>query len=451
MKPNFIGVLPNFRAAEYRLASALLTKNFSLQEERLQLDLFVRKLKGRFGENTEEVLLLDSARSAFDFLLKQLALPEKSEVIITAFTCVVIVNPILWNGLKPVFIDINPQNFNNDVEQIIAKVTKGTKVIMVQHSFGALFPVKELQLALKNINRSDILVVEDLAHVMGIKNEGEEVGTQGDFGVVSFGVEKTISTIRGGALLINNTFIKRKDLAAEQLGRLVKEYENLKSMEGKWENKLLMNAVFWRFTLPLYYIGIGKLTIGRFATFLGHKLGILGIAISPNEYAGGKPKRDPQRLSGKLASLGILQLDQLDEMNQRRAQIARKYTQAIKSWQSANSLGLSAEQQFAQEIVTKHKNHGWLRYPVLLPKLPEGKLRAKLLAKFRKERIVLGDWYRTMFYTKPEFLANLGYKEGSCKITEDVCGRIINLPTHINTTDEQVERILNLLKTELEK
>ncbi len=435
LTPNFIGVLPNFTVEEYFQAISLLKNGqLSAAEETRYIEEFTKGLEALWA-NKSQVILLDSARSAFYFLLQQLNLASGSEVVITSFTCVVIVNPILWSGLKPVYVDIESQNFNTTVSSIIAGITDKTKLILVQHTFGLAFPVKELQVKLQEMGRSDIIIVEDLAHALG---QGE-LGGQGDFSVISFGIEKAISTVRGGALLINPTF-KDRDNSAVVLGKLQQSYSELEFVSYEQERRLLLNVAFWRITLPVYYWGLGKFTLGRLFTFLGHKLGLLGIAIGPDEYAGGKAKNPPGKLRGKLAALGILQLRKLLSLNTHRRNVAHEYAKGLADTRFAQN----AEQKFLAEIFAKNQPHGFLRYPLMLDNRSQ---RASLLAKARTQRLVLGDWYRTMFYTKPEFLGNLGYKSGQCPITEDVSERIINLPTSINTTPEHIIRIIKLLET----
>jgi perosamine synthetase len=484
MKPLFIGVLPNFETEEYRLAAKLFWATSSYEESK---DEFASKLISVFHPetNTDDILkrpskgsvtisgraslfLLDSARSSFHFALQSLNLTEGSEVLLPSFTCVVIVNPVLWNKLTPIYVDMDKSTFNTPVKELLANVTDKTKVILVQHTFGNVIDVDELRAGLVKIKREDVFIIEDLAHSFGgyypvkveSKQKGVQVGTivfkphepapvaanspsqtyrlgtKADMALVTFGVEKVISTIRGGGLFVNHT-----KLTENLLQTYDESYKQLPELPGGYLRKLLFNPIFWSIVTPLYSLGIGKFTIGKMLVWVARKLGLLGIEIDKEEYGGVKPNYVPAKLPGKLAEIGKVQIGKLAQINSYRREVATKYAKMI----AQTSLKDNPEQKQIRMLLKEKQPHTFLRFPLLLPSKNE---RDKFLAAARKQKIVLGDWYKTMFYTDPKFLRTLKYTKGDCPVTEEIKDRILNLPTSINVTPQHLASLEKLLLQE---
>lgn len=482
MKPLFIGVLPNFHKEEYNLARKLFWSGKSYEGSK---DEFVKKLAHVFYPEVKEedilagaglgtaivygkanLYLMDSARSSFFFALQNLNLPEGSEVLLPSFTCVVLVNPVLWNKLTPIYVDIDKQTFNTPIKELLAAVTDKTKVILAQHTFGNVIDVEELRKGLKKIGREDIFIIEDLAHSLGghyplreseKSQKGVQIGTivfksdepapvaaeekdqkfrlgiKADMAIMTFGVEKSFSTIRGGAILINQN--ERTEGLAQVFDIA---YKKLPELPKSYLRKLLFNPVFWESIFPIYNLGFGKFTLGKLLVYIAHKFNILGIEIDDEEYGGGQPDYLPAKLPGKLAEIGKMQVEKLPQFNSHRREIAKKYSKII----AETSLKDSPEQKEIKRIFDDKIPHNFLRYPLLLPSKKD---RDALLIAARKEKVVLGDWYKTMFYTDPQFLKTLKYTKGDCPVAEDIMERIINLPTSKNVTPEHIAVIKRLL------
>jgi dTDP-4-amino-4,6-dideoxygalactose transaminase len=436
MKLYSIGLLPNFEDEEFALTRELLfSKKKSYKKD---LNKFHNSLASLLNVGEDDVFLMDSARSSFFLALKALGLKKGSEVLLPGFTCIVVVNPVLWAGLKPVYVDISKKNFNCAVGDLLAKVTNKTKVILVQHTFGDLVDVDALRDGLKKMKREDIVIIEDLAHVLS-----KDFELKGDLAIATFGYEKVISTIRGGALIVNSKFSKKNQKKNQKnkeiFKSLQKEYQELPDLPGRYVKRLLWNPLIWRFILKVYNLGIGKLTLGRFLVKVAHKLGLMGIAIDECEYKGGKPSYLPAKFPAKLASLGSMQLKKLDKLNTHRRQTARAYSEQILK----TRLGQNIEQQYIQAVFEHDAPHTFLRYPLLL----ETKKQRDFLFQMAKyENIILGDWYKKMFYTDPDNLDIIGYNKGTCPVAEEVARKIINLPTSIKIKGYYIDKITQLVK-----
>lgn len=144
--------------------------------------------------------LVTNATLALQMAFKSLDISE-GEVITTPFTFVATTNVILWEKLRPVFVDINPETFNIDPEEIEKKITKNTRAILAVHVYGNPCEVNRIkEIALKH----NLKVIYDAAHAFGVEYSGSSVLNYGDISVLSFHATKVFNTIEGGALISPN-------------------------------------------------------------------------------------------------------------------------------------------------------------------------------------------------------------------------------------------------------
>jgi perosamine synthetase len=143
---------------------------------------------------------------ALQLAIKSLNLKE-GEIITTPFTFIASANSILYNGLKPVFADINSDTFNLDPERVLERITSKTKAILPVHLFGQPCEMK----ALKEICEDhDLYLIEDSAQAHGAEHDSKKTGSMGDLGCFSFYATKNIVTGEGGMITTNSdTFAKR--------------------------------------------------------------------------------------------------------------------------------------------------------------------------------------------------------------------------------------------------
>lgn len=408
MKPVFINSSPNTQIDDILLAIKTLLNPFKWENYKE-----VEKLEKTFEEffdNEGKVVAFDSARASFYQILEAMDIKNGDEVIVPAFTCTVIVNPILWVGAKPIYVDIDPVTLNPTIDQIKSKITSKTKLILAQHTFGNPVEIDKLMEIAKEKN---IFVVEDCAHSLGGFYKGKKLGTWGDSAVFTFGITKVISGSRGGIALVknddiyNNLKLRQKALPAFPKGKLI---------------KFLLNPIIWFFVTPLYYIGFGKVTIGKFVLFWLKLFGIIGIdnIVEPQEELGKKPKWYPTQMSPALSSLIINQLKKLDLLNDHRIKIAKIYSDNLYTPHFSNSINL--------------------RYPIYI------KDKSIAMESFRKMHIIVGDWYKSILHIPKENYELLQYKAGSCPNAEYATENTINLPTSIKTSIESAEFIAQKAK-----
>jgi len=154
------------------------------------------------------VLAVNNGTSALMLALLALDLKKGDEVITVSNTFVATVEAILFAGLKPVFVDINPQTQNIDVSQIEKKITKKTKVILPVHLFGR---VCEMDAILSIAKKHNLFVVEDAAQAHGAELNGKKAGSFGDIGCFSFYPTKVLGAMgEGGAVVTSNKKLAEK-------------------------------------------------------------------------------------------------------------------------------------------------------------------------------------------------------------------------------------------------
>ena len=150
---------------------------------------------------TDKYLTVSSGRRALYIGLKGLEISKGDEVILPAFTTDIVPMVVRETGAIPIPVDVNVNDYNIDVDLVIERITNRTKAILTVHTFGYPSDVKALREICED---RDLFFIEDAAPAFGAKYEGEPVGTFGDFGIISFGVGKSISMGTGGGLIVSD-------------------------------------------------------------------------------------------------------------------------------------------------------------------------------------------------------------------------------------------------------
>jgi dTDP-4-amino-4,6-dideoxygalactose transaminase len=134
------------------------------------------------------------------------ALRITGEVITTPYSFVATAHSLLWNGIKPVFADIDPVTFNLDPEKIEAAITPQTTAIMPVHCYGHPCDVDRIQ---KIADNYGLKLIYDAAHAFGVQCQSGSVLEHGDLSVLSFHATKVFNTFEGGAIVCPNAKTKQ--------------------------------------------------------------------------------------------------------------------------------------------------------------------------------------------------------------------------------------------------
>lgn len=135
------------------------------------------------------------------------ALRISGEVITTPYSFVATTHSLWWNGIKPVFVDIDPATGNIDPDRIEAAITPKTTAIMPVHVYGKPCSTKRIQEIADNYG---LKVIYDAAHAFGVEVDGESILNAGDLSTLSFHATKVYNTIEGGAMVMKDEQTKKR-------------------------------------------------------------------------------------------------------------------------------------------------------------------------------------------------------------------------------------------------
>ena len=155
--------------------------------------------------NVPQVSLFTNATLAL--LVAQLALGLRGEVITTPFSFVATAHSLLWNQLRPVFVDIDPVTLCLDPRRVEEAITERTSAILPVHVYGTPCDTQRLgELA----TRHDLKLLYDAAHAFGVNDGGGSLLRHGDASVLSFHATKVFNTFEGGAVVCHDPELKRQ-------------------------------------------------------------------------------------------------------------------------------------------------------------------------------------------------------------------------------------------------
>lgn len=410
-KPISISLSPNVQKDDLRLALNLIIRPWLWRKGKT-----IKKLEDEFKNylRVKHAISFNSGRSSFYAILKALELPEKSEILIQGFSCNAVANPILWANLRPIYIDCNEDDFNMSADDLRQKITINSKAVVVQHTFGLPADMEKIRVICAEFN---LILIEDCAHSLGAEYNGIKVGTQSKVAFFSFSRDKVISSVYGGIAVTNDEKIS----------------EALQQARGKmglpnpfWIFQQLLHPILLHFiVLPIYnFLNLGKLFL-----IFSQITHILSKAVSYKEKQGKIPNYFPKAMPNALALLAFNQFSKLELFNKKRQTIAEFYYESLSNTSFKLPTKFNNRKSVFLRFTIKHKNAHDIIYDA-----------------WHKENILLGDWYTTPIAPFDTNAEEIKYIQGSCPNAEYLAKRTLNLPTHINISKSDAERIVNFLK-----
>lgn len=415
MRMISISLSPNTEPDDIRLAFKLL-----FQPWRWQKGNAIETLEKEFADylGAKHAISFNSGRSALLAILDALELEKDDEVLLQAFTCNAVPNPVIWSGLKPVYVDCNESDFNIDAADLEKKITPKSRAVVVQHTFGILADLEKIMQICKE---HGLILIEDCAHALGAKYKGREamsagrqVGTLGKVAFFSFSRDKVISSVYGGMATTNDPSIAQK----------IRQFQDKVSYPShSWILQQLLHPVIMNIKiLPFYAIG------GKYLLIIAQWLHILSKAVHWKEKRGLKPSYFPRRLPNALAILAFHQFKKLNRFNQHRKEIAELYSRELVHTKY-------------QILNTKYQEGGiFLRFPVQHPNAHE------IIKKAWAKNILIGDWYTFPIAPDDTQLDKLQYEKGNCPNAERLSQITLNLPTHVRISRKEAYKIIEILK-----
>ena len=436
-RPISISFSPNTEPDDIKLAWRIL-----FQPWRWQKGGEIQKLEEKFKEylQVKYAFSFNSGRSSLLAILKSLDISKQEEVLLQAFTCNAAVNPILWQKLNPVFVDID-ESLNLDPKDLERKIAHSTssgqaskiKAVIIQHTFGYPAKIEEI----KNIcQKYNLFLIEDCAHSLGAEYKSKKgglpaeasakAGTFGDAAFFSFGRDKIISSVFGGMVVTNN----------DKLAQKIKEFrKKIDYPSNSWIFQQLLHPISFAWCLPIY----SCLNIGKGILYLKQKFKILSPSVYQEEKEGKKPFYFPQKMPNALAALALNQFKKFERFNRHRKEIAKIYNREF-SWMKVRI------------CANKDTEPIYMRYPIFVknvyPVRNQGFLNGakEIRQKLKKENIFVDDGWHTLPVVPPDTdLQKMNYIRGKCPRAEGVAQTILNLPTNINISKNDAQKIINIL------
>lgn len=405
-KPIFTGFSPNLTKRDVKLAFSFLI--FPWNWKKIIVGTKISEvenwLQRYFGI---PAIAFDSGRSALYFALKALEVGEDDEVLVQSYTCLVVINAIKWTGAKPIYVDVK-DDCNMSVEDLSKKITNKTKALIVQHTFGRPANLEQL---ISVARKSNLKIIEDCAHSLGAKYQEKLTGTMGDIGMLSFGSDKILSCVRGGALLTADLVLFEK----------IKNYQKNLSFPklGKTIQHLLHYPIFY-LAKPIYNLGIGKWLLA-----LAKYFNIYNKIIYTPEKFGLPVVFYPAKLANSLANILLNQFLDLSKVIKHQKTIAHFYEEKINN-------PIIIKPEWNDETI-------WLRYNIFV----ENPKKLHVLAK--KNGIILGNWYDAPVAPKDVDLTIFDYQKGTCPNDENLALKSINLPTDRQITLLDAQKIVDII------
>ncbi|MEP6727681.1 MAG: DegT/DnrJ/EryC1/StrS family aminotransferase [Bacteroidota bacterium] len=189
----------------------------------------VRELEQKLKSycKTDELFYCSNGTIVLQMALK--ALDITGEVITTPFSYVATVNAILWEGCKPVFVDIEQETFCIDADKIEAAITKSTQAILATHVYGLPCNVSKIEALAKKYK---LKVIYDAAHAFGCTYKGKSLLNYGNISTCSFHATKLFHTVEGGCIIPDNAELAQKILLYRSFGHISDDYFSI-GINGK--------------------------------------------------------------------------------------------------------------------------------------------------------------------------------------------------------------------------
>lgn len=327
---------------------------------------------------------VSNATAGLHIAVQALNLLENSEGITTPNTFLASANCLLYNKVKPVFADINPDTYNIDPNKIEKKITSDTKVVIPVHFAGLAC---DMELIRKIVDTHNIKVIEDAAHAIGsCYADGAPVGSckYSDMTVFSFHPVKTITTGEGGAITVNDEVLYKRLLQLRSHG-MTKDAELLTQNPGPWYYEM-------------------------------HSLGF------------------NYRMTDMQAALGYSQLLKLERFREWRQHIVNQYNTAF-----AGMPHVKLPYRNSEQVSCFHL------YVLQIDFEAIGTTRKDFMKKLADKGIGTQVHYIPV-HTQPYYKTRYNYKIGDYPIAEKYYERALSIPLYPAMSDSDVKMVINAIR-----
>ena len=351
-------------------------------------------------------------RVALYATLKALGVGADEEVVLPGYTCVMDVNPIKYLGAQPVYVDIEPATYNMDPGLLEAKLTRATKVIIAQHTYG--YPC-DMDAIMDIAGRRGIPVVEDCCLALGAAYKGRLCGTFGVAAYWSFQWNKPFTTGIGGMVTTSDA-------------RLAGEIEALRCEEmiepsPKRAFMLAVQRLVYRLCIYPRTTALAT-SLFRWLTRKGLVIG----SSSTQEFNPAMAEDFFMGMSAGQARAGLRQLRKLAKNIAHRRRMRAVYEDLLRG------------AGFRVPPIPDSMDPVLVRYPVRVAD------KARAVAEAPKHGVELGTWFECPLHPIETPLHLYGYRDGLCPVAERACHEVVNLPTHPRAGSKTARRSVGFVR-----
>ena len=352
-------------------------------------------------------------RVALYALLRALDVGKDDEVIMPGYTCVMDVNPVMYVGAKPVYVDIEPITYNLDPALLETAITPRTRVILAQHTYGYPAAMDEI---MDIAGRHGIAVLEDCCLALGSTYKGKIVGTFGQAAYFSFQWNKPYTSGLGGMATTSDESL------ASRLRELCKN-----EMAPPSTAQAAMLAV----QLAIYRMFIYPKTTALAANVFRAltKLGLVVGSSGTQEYAPAMAADFFRGMSTAQVRAGARQLRRVARNLAHRRRMARLYDQLL------------CDAGWPRVEIPDHLDPVLVRYPIRVAD------KKRALERAAKHLVELGSWFECPLHPIETPLEVYGYRAGMCPIAERASREVVNLPVHPRANERTARRTVDFITT----
>ena len=350
--------------------------------------------------SADDIFLYWKGRVALYAILKAMDIHKGDEVILPAFTCVVVPNAIKYLGANPIYVDIDAQTYNIDLTQLKSKITDKTKVIICQNTFGLSSNVETI---VEIAQKYKIKTIEDCTHGFGGTYKGKPNGSYCDAAFYSTQWNKPFSTGVGGFAFVSDKDLKAKleKVNADLELTTTKDRFSLSVLYFVRE-KILTNNRYWRMVKLYRWLSKHKLVQGSSS----------GTEIETAQM----PPHYFKSISTVQIKKGMTNISALDEMLVRRKKNSEIYSDYL--------------EKKGKTFVSKDlfSDHSFLKYPFLV------KDRDEVMRIAEKCKVPLGEWFCSPIHPVHEHFEQWDFNDCDFPVATKYSSEMLNLPTDVADT-----------------
>ncbi len=350
-------------------------------------------------------------RVAFYAALRGLGLKQGDEIILPAYTCMVVPAAAARLGVIPKYVDIEPVYCTLDPGGLPRALSSRTKAIMIQHTYG--WPSAGLESVRTFAAEHGLALIEDCCHALGTRVAGRHAGAWGNVGFFSTQWSKPLTTGLGGIMVTDDH-------------RLYESVDACRASEARLPGRWSVTQLAWQGLAYEALVFPRTAAVARNAyRWLGSRSLVIG-STSAAEYDA--PGDGYFRTMSQLqAAAGLAGLRRLPQLIAHRRALSDYYHDAL------GDSGWGLPPRPADSEVTL------LRYPIRVADKPS------ILALSDKHGVELGDWFVRPLHSHLADQERYGYRTGMCPNADRAAAEIVNLPLHARVSQRAARRVVEFV------